>query len=321
MIESSRLSLSAVLDESRLRSDCKPRVGVGYALVDNCSTKEACDAIVDHAKSCGRPAFVITPNAQHIVLLAKDERLRKIYDRADLIVPDGVSLLIAARLYGRSLQERVTGVDIVQALCGLAASERLKVFLLGGRPLSAQRTAEVLKRRFPNLQIDTYCPPLDFEQTTKGLQQVNEAILAARPDILFVAFGAPKQEYWIYEHGLELLVPVCIGVGGTFEIVSGIVPRAPGWVQSFGCEWLYRLCREPRRMWRRYLIGNIEFSLIVLGQLIRRFFLEALLNLAARGSFAAELSELGVSQTEELLRILATASSRGVANSPDSLNA
>ncbi len=321
MIESSRLSSTTVIEKTRMRSGLNTRVGIGYALVDNCSTKEACDAIVQHAKRCGSPAFVITPNAQHIVILAKDKRLREIYERADLVVPDGISLLMAARIYGRSLQERVTGVDMFQTLCGLAARERLKVFLLGGRPSSAQLTEVLLKQKFPNLQIETLCPPLHFEQTSVGLQQVRDAILAARPDILFVALGAPKQEYWIHEHGLNLMVPVSIGVGGTFEIVSGVVPRAPAWLQNLGCEWLYRLFREPRRMWRRYLIGNVEFLMIVFSQLMRRFFLEALLKLAARGSFAAELSELGVSRAEGLLRVLAVAPSPGAANSPDSLNA
>src|SRR6266567_3397881 len=124
-------SSASLQGRSSLRRSGMPRVGIGYALVDNCSSKEACAAIVSHSKKGGRPAFVITPNAQHIVLLAKDQRLRQIYDRADLVVPDGMSLVLAARLYGRSLQERVTGVDIFQSLCGIAAEENLSVFLLG----------------------------------------------------------------------------------------------------------------------------------------------------------------------------------------------
>ena len=118
---------------------------------------------------------------------------------------------------------------------------------------------------------------------------------SAQPDILFVAFGAPKQEYWIYEHGLQLSVPVCIGVGGSFEIVGGVVPARSQWTQNIGCEWLYRLCREPRRMWRRYLIGNLEFAAIVLRQRIRRFS-GHVCALRQRGPFAAELSELALQQ-------------------------
>ena len=240
-----------------LRGSAVARIGVGHALIDNCSSQQVCASIIAHAQNQGKPAYVLTPNAQHIVLLEKERRLQEIYDRADLVIPDGVSLLIAARLYGRSLQQRIAGVDLFRALCGLAAEAGLHVFLLGGRPGSAELAAINLKNDNPGLQCTTYCPPLGFEQNRDDLQRTADAITAAQPDILFAAFGAPKQEYWIYQHGLQLSVPVCIGVGGSFEIVGGIVPRAPMWAQNIGCEWLYRLCLEPRRMWRRYLIGNL----------------------------------------------------------------
>ena len=177
-------------------------------------------------------------------------------------------------------------------LCGLAAKNDLRVFLLGGRPGSADLAADVLRVEYAGLKCSTYCPPLGFERSASGLRQTAEAIVAAQPDILFVAFGAPKQEYWIYEHGLRLSVPVCIGVGGSFEIVGGVVPRAPQWTQNIGCEWLYRFSREPRRMWRRYLIGNMEFAAIVLRQRVRRAFLDTFVHYVNEDRFAAELSEL-----------------------------
>jgi len=277
--------------QSGLRHAGMDRVGIGHALVDNCSLREACVAIVAHAKTGGEPAYVTTPNAQHIVLLDRDARLREIYERADLVVPDGVSLLLAARLYGRSLRERVAGVDMFQTLCSLAAENNLHVFLLGGRPDSADLTAALLKQRLSILRISTYCPPLGFEKTAAGLEETARAVRAAKPDLLFVALGAPKQEYWIYDHGLQLTVPICVGVGGTFEMVAGVVRRAPLWLQECGCEWLYRLCSEPRRMWRRYLIGNLQFAAIVLRQWIRRAFLGSFFSLVDKDRFAAELYE------------------------------
>ena len=261
-------------------------------MIDNCSSQEVCTSIIAHAQNRGKPAYVITSNAQHIVQLEKERGLQEIYDHADLVIPDGISLLIAARLYGRSLQQRIAGVDIFKVLCGLAAKNDLRVFLLGGRPGSADLAAGVLRGEYPGLKCSTYCPPLGFEQSASGLRQTAEAIVAVQPDILFVAFGAPKQEYWIYEHGLRLSVPVCIGVGGSFEIVGGVVPRAPQWAQNIGCEWLYRFSREPRRMWRRYLIGNMEFAAIVLRQRIRRAFLDTFVHYVNEDRFAAELSEL-----------------------------
>ncbi len=285
---------SSVQMRRPLRHAVTDRVGIGYALVDNCSREEACDAIVSHAKAGGKPTYVATANAQHIVLLDQDKRLREIYDRADLVVPDGFSLLLAARFYGRFLQERITGVDMVQTLCSLAAEHDLHVFLMGGLPESADRAARVLKQRASSLRISTYCPPFGFEKTPEGLEEAASAIRSAKPDLLFVALGAPKQEHWIYDHGLQLSVPVLMGVGGSFELIAGVVRRAPAWMQNFGCEWLYRLYREPRRMWRRYLIGNLEFAAIVIRQRIRRILLQAFFSFVSRDSFAAEIYEPGL---------------------------
>jgi N-acetylglucosaminyldiphosphoundecaprenol N-acetyl-beta-D-mannosaminyltransferase len=283
---------ASVSSRNSLREPTTARIGVGRALIDNCSSEQVCASIIAHAQNRGKPAYVITPNAQHIVLLENDRRLQDVYAHADLVIPDGISLLIAARLYGRSLQQRIAGVDLFKALCGHAAEADLHVFLLGRRPGSAERAAMALKDDHPTLMCTTYCPPLGFEQSADELKQTADAITSAQPDILFAALGAPKQEYWIYEHGLQLSVPVCIGVGGSFEIVGGVVPRAPLWTQNIGCEWLYRLCREPRRMWRRYLFGNLEFAAIVLRQRLRRAFLDTFMHYVNEDRFAAELSEL-----------------------------
>ena len=279
-----------------LRARGVVRIGVGHALIDDCTSEEVCASIIAHAMQQGKPSYVITSNAQHIVLLEKERGLQKVYDHADLVVADGISLLMAARLYGRSLQQRIAGVDLFKVLCGMAADEELRVFLLGGRPGSADLAAANIRADHPNLRCTTYCPEFGFEGSSAALEATAEAIRAAQPDILFVALGAPKQEFWIYEHGLQLDVPVSIGVGGSFEIVGGVVPRAPMWAQNIGCEWLYRLCREPRRMWRRYLIGNLEFAAIVIRQRIRRSLLNAFVHFVNEDRFAAELSELALLQ-------------------------
>ena len=115
----------------------------------------------------------------------------------------------------------------------------------------------------------TCCPPLGFEGDERELRAVNEAIRAAQPDLVFVALGVPKQECWMERHGRRSGVPVLIGVGGSFEIVGGVLRRAPRFFQRIGCEWLYRLLLEPRRLWKRYLIGNGRFLWIVLRQAVR----------------------------------------------------
>ena len=242
------------------------RVPIGHALVDSCSFQEAHTAILSHSQTGSQTAYVITPNAQHIVLLNSDARLREIYQNADLVVPDGISLLFAARLFGRTLPERVTGVDLFQSLCAGAAEANLKVFFLGGLPGSADLAAARLRQQSPGLKVETYCPPFGFEKDSAELDRIANLIRIAEPQILFVGLGAPKQEYWIFDHCRSLGVNVCMGIGGSFEMVSGVVKRAPNWVRAIGCEWLYRLSLEPKRLWRRYLIGNFQFLSIILKQ-------------------------------------------------------
>jgi N-acetylglucosaminyldiphosphoundecaprenol N-acetyl-beta-D-mannosaminyltransferase len=210
---------------------------------------------------------VVTPNAQHIVLLESDAALRDAYANADLVVADGTSLVFASRLLGEKLRERVAGIDLFEQVCAEAAELGLRVFLLGGRPGSAERAAEKLRRKFPGLSVaGTCCPPLGFERDEQELQVIGDAIRAARPDLVFVALGAPKQESWMHQYGRRLGVPVLIGVGGSFEIVGGLLPRAPRFLQHLGCEWFYRLLLEPRRLWRRYLIGHCKFMGVFLRQ-------------------------------------------------------
>jgi len=276
---------------AELRPGGGERVGIGRALVDNFSAAQTCAAIMSHARSGGRPSYVITPNAQHIVLLEKDESFCRIYKDASLVIADGVSLLFAARFFGRVLKERVAGVDLFVQLAGLAAEQGLRIFLLGGRPGSAELAGAILQSKYPSLQYQTFCPPMGFDADPAGLEAVAASIRAFQPHILFVGLGAPKQEQWIYEHALQLSVPVSLGIGGSFEMVGGVVRRAPVWVQKLGCEWLFRLLAEPRRMWRRYLIGNLEFAAIVAQQRLRRALLGACVRLASEGRFGAELEE------------------------------
>ncbi len=244
----------------------RTRVRIGQALVDCASFEQTVDRILSLARNAEHFAYVVTPNAQHITLLESDERLRDIYDNASVVTPDGVSLLMAARLLGSRIGQRIPGVDLFVALCQAAAAARLRVFLLGGNPGSADLAAAQLRDRFPDLTVQTYCPPFGFEADAAELTRIQQTLKSFGPALLFVGLGAPKQEYWIAEHGPKLGPVVCIGVGGSFEMVGGVVKRAPRIWQKCGCEWLFRLIQEPRRLWRRYLIGNLQFALIVLRQ-------------------------------------------------------
>jgi N-acetylglucosaminyldiphosphoundecaprenol N-acetyl-beta-D-mannosaminyltransferase len=199
--------------------------------------------------------------------LQKDAHFREIYRKAFLVVPDGVSLLWAAKFLQTPLLGRVNGTDLFERLCAIAADKGLKVFLLGGRPGAAEKAKETLQARYPSLDIvGTYCPPYGFESNPAELDAIDSKIKAAAPHILFVGLGAPKQEYWIYDHYQKLGVPISVGIGVSFELVAGMVKRAPVWMQKKGLEWLFRLIVEPGRLWQRYVMGNPQFIWLVLMQ-------------------------------------------------------
>jgi len=229
------------------------------------------EAILQTAIVDNEPAYAVTPNVQHIPLLAKDVYLRRAYSEAKFVLPDGFSVLLAARILGQRIPERIAGVDMFEALCREAAREGLRIFLLGGRPGSAEKAAAKLQAKYEGLVVSgIFCPPFGFENHQSQQDEIETRIRVARPHLLFVAFGAPKQEYWIYENARKLGVPVAMGVGGSFEMIGEVVPRAPGWLQRRGMEWLYRLLREPRRLWRRYLVCMLQFAEIVVRQRLSR---------------------------------------------------
>jgi N-acetylglucosaminyldiphosphoundecaprenol N-acetyl-beta-D-mannosaminyltransferase len=242
-------------------------INIGGVKIDEYSFDEVVERIVEHALSGGAPEYVVTPNAQHILTLQEDAHFREIYSKAFLVVPDGVSLLWAAKFLQTPLNGRVNGTDLFEKLCAIASEKGLKMFLMGGRPGAADKAKETLERRHPNLKIvGTHCPPYGFESQPAELALINSKIKAAAPDILFVGLGAPKQENWIYANYLDLGVPISVGIGVSFEMVADMVKRAPVLMQKTGLEWFFRLMVEPRRLWQRYIIGNPLFILLVLRQ-------------------------------------------------------
>jgi len=182
-----------------------------------------------------------------------DAHLHRIIAGCSLVLADGMPLVWASGLLGHSLPERVTGVDLVPKLAELSARKGYGIFLLGGREGVAERAARQLQREYPGARIvGTYAPP---EQSLTRIDhtEILKRVHAAKPDILLVAFGNPKQEKWIWMHRKRLGVPVSMGVGGSFDILVGDMRRAPRWVQRCGFEWLMRCVQEPSRLAPRYL--------------------------------------------------------------------
>jgi N-acetylglucosaminyldiphosphoundecaprenol N-acetyl-beta-D-mannosaminyltransferase len=251
-------------------TSASPRVDLAGVEIDPCSFDQAVEAVVGHARSQGEPAYVVTPNAQHVVLVHSSCRFREIYNAAWLSVADGVPLVWAAKLLGMPLPERVAGVDLMVAVCEAAAREGLRVFLLGGSPGSATEAAKVLKQRFPGLVIaGVRCPRVGFEKHRQQRQKTIDAIRRAAPDILFVGLGCPKQEYWMLDTSELVRVPVSLGVGGSFEFICGRTRRAPVWMQKAGLEWFFRILMEPGRLWKRYAEAIPRFIRLVMHQFAR----------------------------------------------------
>jgi N-acetylglucosaminyldiphosphoundecaprenol N-acetyl-beta-D-mannosaminyltransferase len=242
----------------------KKRVPVGVIDVDTYPPKELTERLVYNSLTAESTRHVVTANAQFYVMAERLSRFRKCLERAEYVCADGFSIQLACKWLANTPIVRCPGVDLVKDLCKEGASHGLRVYLLGGTPGSAALSARILSESYPGLEVvGTDCPPLDFEKNAETLNAVLSRLANARPQVVFVGLGAPKQEYFIDQHIRPLRISVAVGVGGTFEMISGRVPRAPGWIRHIGMEWCYRLLREPRRLWRRYLIGNLEFLFIL----------------------------------------------------------
>jgi N-acetylglucosaminyldiphosphoundecaprenol N-acetyl-beta-D-mannosaminyltransferase len=245
------------------------RLRIGSVEIDPLTFAGAIDTIAALVAS-GRGGAVLTPNLDHVVLAEDDARFRHAYQTATLSVVDGKPLVWASHLLGHPLPEKISGSDLVWPLLERAEREGWRIYLLGGRPGVAARAAARIRMRHPRILIaGTDAPRIDMDAPPVTRADVLDRIRVARPDIVLVGLGAPKQELWIAEAGPTLRGPVLLGVGASIDFLAGTVRRAPTWMSSAGLEWLYRLAQEPRRLWRRYLLRDPRFLLILLRDLRR----------------------------------------------------
>jgi N-acetylglucosaminyldiphosphoundecaprenol N-acetyl-beta-D-mannosaminyltransferase len=220
----------------------------------------------------GQCRYVVTPNVDHVVQLQHDERLRRAYDDASLVIADGMPVVWASRLLRRPLPERITGADLVPALFSAAPTDsRLKVYLLGAGPGVADRAATKIVSRWPAVEIcGSYSPPFGFEKDPAENEAILARISAARPDVLVVGLGAPKQELWVHAHQHKIDASVALCVGATIDFLAAEKKRAPLWMRRTGLEWLHRLSTEPRRLFARYLKDAWTFPGLVCREMIGR---------------------------------------------------
>jgi N-acetylglucosaminyldiphosphoundecaprenol N-acetyl-beta-D-mannosaminyltransferase len=188
----------------------------------------------------------------------RNPQFREILDAADLVVPDGMPLVWLGRWHGHGLKRRVYGPELMETFCRTTGS-RYRHFFYGGAAGVAQRLAEVEGSRHGIQVAGTFTPP--FRPLTAPEQDdIIRLINSASPDIVWVGLSTPKQELWMYEYSQKLQAPVIVGVGAAFDFHTGRLRQAPVWMREHGLEWLYRLSREPRRLWRRYLIYGAQFA-------------------------------------------------------------
>ena len=261
--------VDSVRDDGAFRLPLPPRFVLGKTPVDRISMDYAAVLIVHALQHRGElpPLTVVAPNAHTVTMAERNSRFAEAMQDADLAIPDGVSVVMASRLLGFPVPKRVTGGDLMERMCAEAARYGFRVFFLGGLPGAAVLAAHRLRERYPELLIcGTCCPAEGFEKDPAAMERIRREIAEAEPDLLCVAFGAPKQEIWMQENRVQLKVGAMLGVGAAFDTQAGLRRRAPGWVRAVALEWLFRLLMEPRRLWRRYLIGNTEFIALVLRQ-------------------------------------------------------
>lgn len=214
-----------------------------------------------------RPSYVVTPNVDVLVQLQTDREFKRIYDGAALVLPDGVPLIWAGKFLGTPFKAKVSGSDLFVEFCEFASKKGFKVYFMGAMPGVAAKAADILMKRYPGLKVvGTHSPSFGFEKNEAECADIVQRIRAASPDVLFVGLGSPKQEKWTDRFKDKHGVPVSVMCGISFDYVAGTVKRAPRWMQNVGLEWFFRLCIEPKRLWKRYLVDDPKYFWLVLRQ-------------------------------------------------------
>lgn len=234
-----------------------PILGVPF---DSITIDEALAATMEKLRGHHGKFFIATPNPEMLLATRKNESFLHLLNQTDLNIPDGFGIMLAAYLSGKKLKQRITGTDFMQTICHYAP-RGTKIFLLGAGPGVAEKTKEVLEKRYPQIQISgTYAGSPAPEDAKKIIERIN----TSQAHILFVAFGAPKQEMWLAQNLTHLQsIKVAMGVGGAFDFIAGVIKRAPTWMRKAGLEWLYRLFKQPQRIGRIFN-ATIKFPVVLL---------------------------------------------------------
>ena len=222
----------------------------------NAISMEETVAEVDKIINERKPTQHVVINALKVNLMNEDDKLREIVNECPLINADGASIVWAAKKLGVPLKERVAGIDLFLRLVREASEKGYKIYLFGAKEEVVQKVRNIFEEQYPLLNIvgvrNGY-----FEE--KDEPQIVADMASSGADMMFVAFSSPKKEFWVNKYLHQLNIPFVMGVGGSFDVVAGVTTRAPKWMQDHGLEWFYRFIQEPKRMFKRYIVGNVKF--------------------------------------------------------------
>lgn len=237
-----------------------PKINILNTAIHNLSMKETLE-LVSEAISAKKQIHHVVVNAGKIVAMQKDASLRKSVNESDIINADGQAVVWASKVLGKPLKERVAGIDLMENLVAMAHQQNHTVFLLGAKEEVVQKVSEIYREKYnPNIIAGYRNGYFNREDEPEIAQQIADS----GAQMLFVAITSPIKENFLYNHrDILKTVPFVMGVGGSFDVVSGLTKRAPVWMQNAGLEWFYRFLQEPKRMWKRYLVGNSKFIWLV----------------------------------------------------------
>lgn len=234
--------------------------------ISRTSLRGIMECMSDTIENRGKLRLCVNP-VNNILWGRKDEYLKKIYNSSDINLADGVPVVWASKFLGEPINGRATGLDMLPEFSKIACEKGFTFFFLGAKEGVAAKLAEVLREKNPGLNIlGFYSPPFAERFSEEENSKMIEMINAVKPNVLWVSLTAPKQDIWIYENFEKLDINVAIGVGGAFEVTAGLIPRAPVWMQKNGLEWFYRFSKEPKRLFRRYIIEAPRFIPLVIRQ-------------------------------------------------------
>ncbi len=221
--------------------------------ISKVTKKEAVDIIISWVTE-DRKEYMVSPNLDNIVKLIHSNKFREAYKNASLIVPDGMPLIWTSQIFGTPLTERVSGADLILPILKSAEQHKMSVFFVGSDTNTLLLACSNILKLYPSIQIlGSHAPSMGFEKNQEEIEQILQIINMARPDILFIGLGAPKQEILVFENKERLIAHAIIPIGAGIEFIAGTKSRAPLFLQKIGLEWFWRLIKEPKRLWLRYL--------------------------------------------------------------------